>query len=230
MGHVPHVFVPPPWPDGDLPVGERTDHHLRKVLRRRPGDPVSYTDGAGAAGTGTLTGAGIGRGDETVAPRPAPAVTLAVAPPARAERARFVVEKAAELGIDRLVWLATTHSEGRAPAAAKAAAWAVGALEQSRGAFLMAVDGPEPASALPSPLWVADPSGGAPPLLTAPVAVLVGPEGGFAPGEVPGAALPISLGGRILRVETAALAAAVLALQAAGRWPVPGGGTGRNPA
>ncbi len=61
---------------------------------------------------------------------------------------------------------------------------------------------------------VADP-GGRPLLEVAPrgdgiCVVLVGPEGGFAPGEVPSDAVPASLGDSILRVETAAVAATVL--------------------
>lgn len=223
MGHVPHVFVPPPWPDGYLTLGPRPDHHLRKVLRRRPGDPVSYTDGAGIVGHGRLTERGIERGDETEEVMAGPEVTIAAAPPSRAERARFLVEKLAELGVDHLVWLTTTHGEGRVPAADKAAAWAIAALEQSRGVRLMSVSGPARIGDLPGLLWVADTAGDAPVPVGESVTVAVGPEGGFAAGEVPAWARPVALGRRVLRVETAAVAAGLLGLQATGRFPAPFG-------
>ena len=75
-----------------------------------------------------------------------------------------------------------------------------------------------------------DEAGGAPPLLEAlqgraagPVAILIGPEGGFAPEErssLLGSAgvIPVSLGPRILRADTAALAALALVQAALGDW------------
>ncbi len=222
MAHVPHIYLPRPWPETVLPLPERSRHHLVKVLRRRQGDPISYTDGAGTVGLGRLAEDGVERGDEAEIPAPRPAVTLAVAAPARAERARFLVEKAAELGVDRLVWLATTHGDSKPPSMAKAKAWAAAALEQSRGAQAMAIDGPVGPDALPGTLWVADPGGSSPPAAAnSPVTLLVGPEGGFAAGEAPSRAFPMSLGDRVLRVETAAVVGAILVLQAVGRYPSP---------
>ncbi len=216
MPHVPHVLVEGPWAGSSLQLQSALSHHLKTVLRRRDGDPISYTDGEGIIGNGTLRDASIARGRETLTEPPARNVTLAVAPPKSSDRARFVVEKTAELGVARLLWLRTRHGEGRAPAAAKAAGWARSSLEQSRGAWLMEVEGPVEWDELERPLLVATPGGiswlrvaGG---LGGRVTVAVGPEGGFDPAELPADARPVALSDRVLRIETAALVAAALAL------------------
>lgn len=217
VAHVPHVFVPAPWDTPRFLLTEDTQHHLKDVLRLPPGAPVTYTDGRGTAGTGIYEGAWLVRGEEVVIPAPAPAVTIAVAPPHRPKRARLIVEKLGELGVDRLVWLEARHGGGRLPPTAKSAAWAVAALQQSRGDRLLEIDGPVPVSGpwdQQDLLYVADPSGtkGFPAGLPSQpgAVVLIGPEGGFASDEVPTSAVPISLGPRILRTETAAIVAAAM--------------------
>ena len=122
-------------------------------------------------------------------------------------------EHGGELGADRLVWLETDHGSGRIPRSDKADTWAVAALQQSQGDRLLEIAGPLPPSGpwadeailyvadrAGLPVSEADPSGDA--------VILIGPEGGFSPNEVPEAAIPLSLGPRILRVETAAIVAA----------------------
>lgn len=209
MGHVPHVFLPPPWPATVVPLDPARLHHLRDVLRLTPGEPVEYTDGRGTVGRGHVTGDGMERGDEHSVAAPRVSLTMAVAPPAARDRARFLVEKLAELGVGRLVWLRTGHGEGRPPAAEKAAAWAAAALEQSRGAWRMEVTaGWTSWEALVPPVVVADAGGGPLPEELASLTVAVGPEGGWHPPEVPAGLARVSLGERVLRVETAALAAA----------------------
>jgi 16S rRNA (uracil1498-N3)-methyltransferase len=183
-------------------------HHLRRVLHVDPGDPLSYTDGAGVVGRGHFDDESVIRGDESEHPRPT-TLTVAVAPPASRHRVRFLVEKLAELGVARLLWVGTRHTEGRPPPASKAEAWAASALEQSRGAWKMGVGEASLDELDRSRLVVADPDGGE-------VAgeedliLLVGPEGGFDPGEIPRDVRRISLGPTILRVETAALIGAGL--------------------
>ncbi|HSO49781.1 MAG TPA: RsmE family RNA methyltransferase, partial [Acidimicrobiia bacterium] len=134
-------------------------------------------------------------------------LTLAVAPPASRDRCRFLVEKLSELGVARLVWLATSHGEGRSPHAGKTDLWAASALEQSRGGWLMEV-GTDLVSwdDLDRPLVVAVPGGGSDVFEVRTVAV--GPEGGLDPAEIPADAASIDLGSTILRVETAAVIAA----------------------
>lgn len=212
MRHVPHVFVA--GLDGETgTVDGATERHLTTVLRARAGDPISYTDGSGLLGTGIWSGSDVVRGEERQLPIP-PEVTLAVACPKSKDRQRYLVEKLAELGVSRLVWLETRHGEGRPPPAAKARRWAEGALEQSRGVFLMAIAQARIAD-LSGPLVVADQTGEQPAHLCAPVTVLIGPEGGWAEGELDERWPRIHLSDRVLRTETAAVvAAAVLRLNA----------------
>lgn len=204
--HIPHVLTA--GREGPvLSLSEDQRHHLRRVLRLADGEEVSYTDGAGVLGVGYLRGEVVERGEEKTVPRPMD-LTVAVAPPASKDRARFLVEKLAELGVVRLVWVRTRFSEGRPPAAAKAAAWAQSALEQSRGAWLMQVEQGDLASLDEEGLVVADPDGDEPSVGAR--TLLVGPEGGLHPAEVPPGANTVALGPTILRVETAAIVGAAL--------------------
>lgn len=214
MGHTPHMYVPTPWDGPELAVGEEARHHLEKVLRRSDGD-ISYTDGAGCVGFGTYAAGRIARGRESDVARPIPRLTLAVAAPTSTNRARMVVEKLAEVGVDRLLWLETAWSRGRPPRSSRTMSWAVAALEQSQGAWLLEVAGSialADAVADGRGVVIADPSGD--PIDAAldyasggGLTVVVGPEGGFAPEEVPAGVPRLSLGGRILRLETAAIVA-----------------------
>jgi 16S rRNA (uracil1498-N3)-methyltransferase len=181
--------------------------------------PVSYTDGAGTVGAGALQGDSVVRGIESFVERPEPGVAVAVAPPRAPNRVRFLVEKLAELGIDRIYWLATRHGEGRPPRPGKCVAWAQAALEQSRGAWLLDFEGPHAIEDLPesSTLWVAERETHPPPSVVDGGILVIGPEAGFAEGEVPAAAKRIALGRRVLRVETAAVAGATILLDRSGR-------------
>jgi 16S rRNA (uracil1498-N3)-methyltransferase len=174
---------------------------------------VTYTDGKGRMGSGTYAAGRIERGEEEVVAPPR-LLTVAVAPPRESARVRFVVEKLAELGVSRLAWLMTEHTEGRAPRPEKAHAWAVGALEQSRASWLLEVVGPvrvADVSGLGTPVFAEGDgmAADALPPLTDPV-VCIGPEGGFSAAEIPEGALRVQLGRTVLRVDTAAMSAAVL--------------------
>ncbi len=217
MAHLPHLYLPGPWEQPVLAPTAQQFHHLRRVLRRTDAEPISYTDGSGRVGTGTVTARGVQRGDEYTVARPVPSVTLAVAPPQSTERARFLVEKLAELGVDRLVWLSTRHTQGHPPRREKSLAWAGAALEQSRGAWLMTVEGPTAIGNLEGAVWVASPRSAPPPRVNGDTTLVVGPEGGLAPDEVGSEAVEIGLGDRILRVETAAIVGAALMLDRSGR-------------
>ncbi len=218
MKHVPHLFLPAPWEPSELPLDESHRHHLSRVLRLGAGSPVTYTDGVGRFGEGVLGEGAVFRGPEAESETPASAVSVAVAPPRKPSRLRFLVEKLAELGVDRLIWLNTTWGEGRPPGSDKAAAWAISALEQSRGAWLMQIEGPVNIDDLPAAtLWVAERESFPPPTVVDSVILVIGPEAGFSEGEIPASANRFSLGRRVLRVETAAIAGATLLLERSGR-------------
>jgi 16S rRNA (uracil1498-N3)-methyltransferase len=180
--------------------------HLTKVLRVSPGEEVTYTDGRGRMGEGRLGNEEIERGEEETREREVE-ITVASAPPAGKDRQRFLVEKLAELGVARLLWLETRHSAQRVASASKVVSWVLSAVEQSRGAFLMeTIPDLVGWEELPRPYVVATPAGapGPPSART----VVIGPEGGFAPDEVPPEAPTWFLGPTVLRVETAAVVAA----------------------
>jgi 16S rRNA U1498 N3-methylase RsmE len=206
MKHIPHLVVAAPWDGHDLELSVVQWRHLNKVLRIGRGDPVTYTDGLGRRGTGKLGHQNIERGVEEEVPRPT-TLTMAVAPPANKDRQRYLVEKLAELGVAHLVWLRTQHGEERVANAAKVFSWVLSATEQSRGAWLMEVSN--------EPIGIGDlvgtvvfcDQGGVSDPGDADV-IVVGPEGGFATGEIPEGATRWDLGPTILRVETAAVVAA----------------------
>lgn len=206
MRHIPHVVVGAPWPDETLTLSVMQWRHLTKVLRLRRGDEITYTDGLGTIGSGVLGERSATRNDEHRVPR-ATELTVAVAPPANKDRQRFVVEKLAELGVAKLVWLSTKHGKDRLASPAKVFAWTLAATEQSRGAWLMEstpdVVGWE---ALEGPITVCHPGGSKTP--RQPQTVVVGPEGGLSDEEIPEDAARWDLGPTTLRVETAAVVAA----------------------
>ena len=213
MGHEPHLLLPGPWTAGRIATDATHRHHLTAVLRLEEGAGVSYTDGAGRLGSGRWVGGAVERGEETRLAVPRPSITVAIAAPDAKERQRFVVEKLAELGVARIRWLRTRYGGHRIPRPDRAQQWADAALEQSRGAHRTHVDSsPCGLDEIEPPAVAADMSGAAArPAAGLPVpgriTVLIGPEGGWAPGEIDGFER-LSLGDRVLRVETAAVVAA----------------------
>jgi 16S rRNA U1498 N3-methylase RsmE len=118
-----------------------------------------------------------------------------------------MVEKLSELGVAELRFLKTRYGQGRPPREDRLRSWAVSGLEQSRGAWLMRASPVEIVwSDLPSVYAVCEPGGSAkvPHART----VVIGPEGGWAPEEIPESAIRLHLGDTVLRVETAAIVAA----------------------
>jgi 16S rRNA (uracil1498-N3)-methyltransferase len=154
-------------------------------------------------------------------------MTLAVAL-LKADKLDTVIEKATELGVARIMLFASRYSLGR-PSAARLARWrqiAIAAAKQCERTVIPRIEGPLDIAAVlqkPAPyrllLWEDSDCKQAADLASisvAPAAVtlLVGPEGGFAPDEVAAARaagwLPVTLGPRILRAETAAITAVAL--------------------
>lgn len=209
-----HVFVD----DLDAPALTDDDHrHLARVLRLRPGESVSVSDGAGAWRASTWTAAGTlePEGEVEHVPRPAPPITVGFAV-LKGDRPEWVVQKLTELGVDRIVPLATARTvvrwdEARADRhVERLRRVAREAAMQSRRAWLPEVaelTGFADAAAWPGAALAE--SGGAPLSLARPV-VLVGPEGGWAPEELDRGLPTVDLGPTVLRAETAAMAAAAV--------------------
>ncbi len=210
--HVPHVYLSGPWDKSQLSLEDPQFRHLSGVLRRVDGSALTYTDGLGTIGTGTLHGRAIERGAEQVLDAPRP-LAIAVAPPKSIDRARWIVEKLQEFEVDALIWLRTENGQARPPKPDKSVKWAISALEQSRGGYLMRIEQVGGFDSLLRPLVVADQAGVS--AVTAikqdgAICIAIGPEGGWAPGEIPNDAPVMSLADTVLRIETAAIAAAVL--------------------
>ena len=197
-----------------------------RVLRLRDGEDVTASDGAGSWRPCHLR---IRVGADPVLepagplvfePAPDPKVTVAVALP-KGERGDWAVQKLTEVGADAIVPLVTRRSvvrwggerEGRgmerfARVARAAAMQARRVRLPELGTPIAVADLIGEAGRTSAGLCAAEPGGG-PPRLDNPT-VLVGPEGGWEPGELPDAAVVprIGLGPNVLRTETAAVVAA----------------------
>lgn len=174
-----------------------------------------------------------------------PEVELVMATIRRA-RLESVIEKATELGVCRIRLVTTRRTGVERPRMERLRAIAMEAAEQTERLDVPEIDAPAPLSALlegwaatpgsaashtPMRLMICDERGG-PPVLEAlaahagagaPWAIVIGPEGGFDPLErdallaLPGA-VPVSLGPRVLRADTAAMVALGLWQGALGDW------------
>ncbi len=160
---------------------------------------------------------------------PVPDLWLLFAPIKRG-RIDWLVEKAAELGVARLVPVLTQRTIVDRLNLDRLRAHAIEAAEQCERTALPELTEPQKLDKLLAAwptdraLFFADERGGdALAASPGPAAILVGPEGGFTDEErakiraVP-QARPISLGPRILRADTAALAAVSLWMAGAGDW------------
>jgi 16S rRNA (uracil1498-N3)-methyltransferase len=191
-------------------------HHLGRVLRLHRGEAVTVTDGSGRWRPTEFTGTGVEATGEVVAEqRPQPTLTIAVAPP-KGDRLDWLVAKCTEVGIDRILLLEAERSVVRWPGARAARQLdrlrrvATDAASQSRRVWLPELAGPAEALDVLPGFVAAEPGGR--PLRADDAAVAVGPEGGWSAKELDAAAGAVSLGCNVLRVETAAVAAAVLML------------------
>jgi len=204
-------------------------HHLLHVMRAKPGDEVVLFDGSGDEFPARIER--LGRSEvvlavlerETVDRELPGQLTLAVALP-KGDRQRWLVEKAVELGVSRLVPLETERSvaQPNAKALERLRRAVIEASKQCGRNRLMEIVPAQPwseflATTDSAQRLIAHPTGGissvdVPFSHTEPIVVAVGPEGGFSDAEVTAAMnhswQAIVLGQRILRIETAALALA----------------------
>jgi len=240
------MVATPAWPPHSLPrlfVDEALSQHasvtvdgtyLGAVLRLGPGDRVKLFDdrtgewlaeiAEAAKKRSTLTVLQKLRDRETV-----PDLWLLFAPIKRG-RIDWLVEKATELGVARLAPVITRRTIVDRLNLDRLRAHAVEAAEQCERTALPELAEPRKLDAVLED-WPADrilyfaDEGGGEPLAAAPgpAAILIGPEGGFTDEERAAIralpqARPVSLGPRILRADTAALAAVSLWMGAAGDW------------
>jgi len=193
-------------------LDDAAGHHLFRVLRIGDGETVTVTDGAGhwrscRARAGTIEP----DGEMAFVPRRAEPITVAVAIP-KQDRPEWLVQKLTELGVDSVVFCHAERSVVRWDAdragkhLAKLRTVAEAALQQSRGVWLPDIAGPRSVRDVLPGAAAAEPGGR--PLAVTDRVVAIGPEGGWSPAELELAAATVTLGDTVLRVETAAVAAA----------------------
>ncbi len=213
-----------------IALGREQSHYLANVLHADAGDRVALFNGRDGEWQSEITSLGKRAVDLRVTGRLRPQAVepdlwLAFAPIKR-WRIDFVAAKATELGVARLIPVMTARTQMTRVNTGRLRANAVEAAEQCGRLTVPECRTPVPLDDVLADWPVArrillcDESGGGTPIASAldtaaapgPWAIVIGPEGGFNQDEfVALAALPgvvrVSLGPRILRAETAALAA-----------------------
>jgi 16S rRNA (uracil1498-N3)-methyltransferase len=211
-------------------------NYLGNVLRKDVGDEVLLFDGRSGEWLARIAEVGRKRMSLIVDRRTREAETppdllLAFAPVKRPQT-DWLVEKATELGVARLQPVMTRRTIAERVKLERLEAITIEAAEQCGRTLLPEIGQPLSLDRFLNErgsrrLYFADEQGGAPAAATfqpGPTAILIGPEGGFTEEErtliraAPNA-VAISLGPRILRAETAALAATTIFMAVAGDWP-----------
>ena len=235
MKHPPRFAIEsPPDAGGIARLAATEAHHMRDVMRLKPGDIVSLIDEEGTTYLGAIHGYLRGGAEvqiqkvENALPRPPRIIAPAIV---KGPRMDFIVEKAAELGATELWPAVCARTVGRPPGAEKMMRWrrlAIAASKQSLSLPPMHVSDPRPFSTLiqvlPRDTLALICSAGADPMMEvlakrqfSGILVASGPEGDFEREEMDAAIsagfVPVGLGDNRLRSETAAIAALAIAAQ-----------------
>jgi 16S rRNA (uracil1498-N3)-methyltransferase len=235
---MPRVFVPSEQLSGERVVLEGEAHrHLAKVLRLEAGHTLVIFDGGGTEIDARVLSVGprtieLVLGDRRAVSLAAASITLLQAVP-KGDRMDLIVQKATELGVAQIVPVVAGRSVVR-PSSMRSRRWQTIAQEAARQSgradvpqvtepLLLAEAVARATTGARFVLWEEEHGqslrrgleGGA-----REVTLLIGPEGGLAVEEVVEARthgfVPVGLGPRILRVETAAIVAVALVQAAAG--------------
>src|SRR4051794_14179999 len=234
---LPRLFVRTPLSDGlrvELDAGQA--NYLGNVLRMSAGGELLMFDGSSGEWLGRIAELGKKRMTLTVEhrtrePESVPDVWLAFAPVKRAQT-DWLVEKATELGAARLIPVMTQRTVAERVRLERLQAIAIEAAEQCGRTRLPQIAEPVSLKQLLADrdanrrLYFADEGGGEPAASAfnaGAALIMIGPEGGFTDEErslvrAASNSVPISLGPRILRAETAALAAIAAYMAVAGDW------------
>ena len=226
-------------PGGEIALGRGQENYLRNVLRLPDGAETLVFNGrdgewtaylAGARGKATLTLA------QRMRPQPAGSELLFAFAPLKHARLDYLVQKAVEMGVGIVQPILTQHTQVARVNTTRMRANAIEAAEQCGILALPKIEEP-----VPLPRWldalppervlvfcdeeaeIADPLDALARAPEGPLAILIGPEGGFAEAErkiLTGRAkvVRLSLGPRILRADTAAVAVLALVQAMRGDW------------
>lgn len=221
-----------------MPLEAGQAHYLSGVMRLKPGDEVEVFNGRDGAWLARIREAGKRGGVldivARVAPQRNPPDLWLIFAPIKKARTDFIVEKAAEMGAARILPVQTDFTNSERIRQDRLQAHAVEAAEQCGGTYVPAVTDLVPLSRMLDSwdagrriLWadeaLAGPAETLAGLPRGPWAILIGPEGGFSEAErqrLSGmeCVTRISLGPRILRADTAAVAALALWQAGLGDW------------
>ena len=237
---MPHSYFASEFTESTAALTGPDAHHLGKVMRARPGDEVILCDGAGFDYTAAVAAVTPDRVEfRLLEKRPSEAepsveVTLFAGYP-KQDKLEFIVQKAVELGAARIVpffsrfCVAAPKKEDQKNA--RYARIAAEAAKQAGRGVIPAVELPLDIKDLPARFSEFDLvlffyEGGGESLRTLVknqkrIALITGAEGGFSPEEaeklVAAGAVPVGLGPRILRCETAPVAGLAAVMTLAGQ-------------
>ena len=212
-------------------------HYLVGVMRLAAGAVIQLFNGRDGEWRASLAEAGkrgaIAVCEAETRPQILPPDLWLVFAPIKKARTDFIVEKAVELGVRRILPVQTRHTNSERIRQDRLQAHAIEAAEQCRATFVPEVAELAPLDRLMRQwpedrclYWCDEAAIGQPAEITGPAgpaAILIGPEGGFSADEaaklrgMPNIA-PLSLGPRILRADTAAVAAITLWQARHGDW------------
>jgi 16S rRNA (uracil1498-N3)-methyltransferase len=234
------LFVDHPLAVGDdLVLDAARAHYLAGVMRAKPGERANLfngSDGEFLAEILPMERRAVSlRVAERLRAQPPPATLGLLVAAVKRDAMDLIARAATELGVAEIRPVFTARTNAGRVGTARLRAIAIEAAEQCGRCDVPKIAEPEALGALlehwPSgrALVVADESGAAPPALdalaclAAPVGVLVGPEGGFTTGELDALRVrafvtTVGLGPRILRAETAVIAALALVQARVGDW------------
>ena len=228
--YTPHLLAA----DAALPLDPAQSNYLANVLRLEAGAQLKFFDDRTGEWLGELTRAHRKAAEVRIVrhlrPRETvPDLWLAFAP-IKHGRLEWIVERATELGVARILPVITRRTIVRTLKLDRLRAHVIEAAEQCERTALPELADPVPLDALladwPSEraLLFANERGIAGTLAhPAPAAILIGPEGGFTHEEIGAiiahpASRPVTLGPRILRADTACVAAVAAWMASEGDW------------
>jgi 16S rRNA (uracil1498-N3)-methyltransferase len=222
------LFYQPAIPEGALYLDSDESRHCVKVLRRKAGDAIAVTDGKGFFYEAVITKADAAQCHfevrrKTPAPERDHYIHIAISPTKNADRIEWFVEKATELGVDRITLMDCRNTERSFIKTERLQKVAISAMKQSVKAvvpliqdqLLQFTEVVEQCQEQEKCVAYVDPDNTL--HLQDAVAVnksycvLIGPEGDFSPEELKTAAdhgfRKVSLGPSRLRTETAGMVA-----------------------
>lgn len=236
------LFVESPLAQGlQCSVSPDQAHYLNSVLRLKEGAQVALFNGKDGVWAATLEGARKRQAQlrctDQIAPQGGPADLWLAFAPIKKARTDFIVEKAAELGAAKIMPVMTEFTNSERIKQERLQAHAIEAAEQCGASYVAQVCALQKLcdflGALPEGrhLFFADEAlaGACPEAQVLPggaAVILIGPEGGFSQAERARikshpAATPLRLGPRVLRADTAAVAALTLWQAQCGDWVHP---------